>query len=81
MPIKSITMKSRNETFKYQGGGDEPGPACVKLLTTLKGIQTGKIEDTFGWTEKVREARLGDYEHGSEEEADGVDVGSVSKLP
>ena len=57
VPIKSITMKSRNDKFLYQDGSDEPGPACVKLLTTLKGIQQGKIEDTFGWLEYVEEAK------------------------
>lgn len=55
VPIKSITMKSRNDKFSYQGGSDEPGPACVKLLTTLKGIQQGKVKDTFGWLEYVEE--------------------------
>lgn len=53
VPIKSITMKSKNDKFLYQDGSDEPGPACVKLLTTLKGIQQGKIKDTFGWLEQV----------------------------
>jgi len=53
VPIKSITMKSKNDKFLYQDGSDEPGPACLKLLTTLKGIQQGKIKDTFGWLEQV----------------------------
>ena len=57
VPIKSITMKSRNDKFLYQGGGDEPGPACVKLLTTLKTIQQGKVKDPFGWLEYVEEAK------------------------
>jgi branched-chain amino acid aminotransferase len=26
-----------------------PGPVCVKLLDTLRGIQQGKIEDKFGF--------------------------------
>ena len=43
VPIKSITMRSKNDHFKYQGGGDEPGPAIVKLLAQLKGIQAGKV--------------------------------------
>ncbi|KAL9122882.1 MAG: hypothetical protein Q9187_000571 [Circinaria calcarea] len=57
VPIKSITTKSRNDKFLYQDGSGEPGPACVKLLTMLKGIQQGKIEDTFGWLEYVEEAK------------------------
>ena len=60
VPIKSITMKSRNDKFLYQDGSDEPGPACVKLLMTLKGIQQGRVKDTFGWLEYVEEA--GGYE-------------------
>ena len=57
VPIKSITMISKNDKFTYQGGSDEPGPACVKLLTTLKGIQQGKMKDTFGWLEYVEEVK------------------------
>ena len=57
VPIKSITMRSKGDVFEYQGGGDEPGPVCVKLLTTLKGIQQGKVEDKFGWLEYVEEAK------------------------
>ena len=56
VPIKSITMKSRNDKFIYNHGIEEPGPACVKLLTTLKGIQQGRVKDTFGWLEYVGEA-------------------------
>ncbi|KAL8773062.1 MAG: hypothetical protein Q9203_004979 [Teloschistes exilis] len=58
VPIKSISMMSRKDKFLYQKGGDEPGPACVKLLTTLKGIQQGKIKDSFGWLDFVPEVRL-----------------------
>ncbi len=60
VPIKSITMQSNHDKFEYQGGGDEPGPAFVKLLSTLKGIQLGKIKDDFSWLERVREAQLKD---------------------
>jgi branched-chain amino acid aminotransferase len=54
VPIKSITMKSRNETFTYLHS-DEPGPMCLELLNNLKGIQTGRLEDKFGWNVKVEE--------------------------
>ena len=57
VPIKSITMKSKNDKFLYHGGSDEPGPACVKLLTTLKGIQQGKLKDDFGWLDYVEEPK------------------------
>lgn len=55
-------MRSRDDHFKYQGGGDEPGPAVVKLLSQLKGIQQGKVKDTFGWCEAVRQYKEGEYE-------------------
>ena len=82
VPIKSITMRSRNDEFKYQGGSDEPGPACIKLLTTLKGIQQGKIEDKFGWLERVQQANRSEWEENKAKEAtNGVDKGMVDKLP
>lgn len=55
VPIKSITMKSRKDRFNYQEGSEEAGPAAIKLLSTLKGIQLGKIQDSFGWLEYVKE--------------------------
>jgi branched-chain amino acid aminotransferase len=33
----------------------EPGPVCVKLLTTLKAVQQGKLEDKWGWLDQVPE--------------------------
>lgn len=82
VPIKSITMKSKNEKFLYQGGSDEPGPACLKLTTTLKGIQQGKIKDSFGWLDYVPEPK--DFASGATPDGpdtmNGVD-GNVDKLP
>ena len=82
VPIKSITMKSRNETFVYQDRSDEPGPACLEFLTTLKGIQQGKIEDTFGWLHYVEEAKgfptAGEVN--GTEASNGVDI-NVDRLP
>ncbi|KAL5379071.1 hypothetical protein DPSP01_008706 [Paraphaeosphaeria sporulosa] len=49
VPIRSITLESKGEKISYKDAAEEPGPACVKLLTTLKGIQLGKIEDKQGW--------------------------------
>ncbi|MCJ1404600.1 hypothetical protein MMC11_007826 [Xylographa trunciseda] len=90
VPIKSITMKSRGAKFEYQGGGDEPGPCCVKLLTTLKGIQQGNIEDKFGWLEYVAGAQVKACENNPKENppaqdptgetTNGVDT-DIDKLP
>lgn len=60
VPVKSITMKSRNEKFGYGDGSHEPGPACLKLLTTLQGIQLGKVKDEFGWCDRVEEPKRWD---------------------
>lgn len=48
-------MRSRGDKFLYRNGSNEAGPATVKLLTTLKGIQQGKIKDSFGWLEYVKD--------------------------
>ena len=55
VPVKSITMKSKNDRFTYQDERKEPGPGVTKLLTTLKAIQQGKIKDEFGWLDFVEE--------------------------
>lgn len=34
---------------------EDAGPLCLKLLSQLKGIQMGKVEDKFGWCFKVSE--------------------------
>jgi branched-chain amino acid aminotransferase len=77
VPIKSITMRSKNDKFVYQEGKDEPGPAHTKLLSTLKGIQQGKIKDTFGWLEYVEQAPV---EFLTTKESNGVN-GNVDRLP
>ncbi|KAL8911658.1 MAG: hypothetical protein Q9171_003218 [Xanthocarpia ochracea] len=82
VPIKSITMRSKDDKFVYQDGRDERGPVCSRLLTTLKGIQQGKISDPFGWLEFVDEVTPP-----SEGESNGVDVldaenkDNIDKLP
>lgn len=73
VPIKSITMRSRKGFFEYQGGGDEPGPACLKLLAELKGLQQGKSKDSFGWCEHVSP-----YKPGKDYEVDGVETHGVN---
>ncbi|KAL9597410.1 MAG: hypothetical protein Q9219_005163 [cf. Caloplaca sp. 3 TL-2023] len=82
VPIKSISMQSRKDKFVYQNGGDEPGPACMKLLTTLQGIQRGKIQDSFGWLEYVEEVKLPvNGEANGVDPLDGKANGNVDKLP
>lgn len=81
VPIKSITMRSRNIHVKYQEGGDEPGPVIVKLLEQLKGIQQGTVKDSFGWVEQVEA-----YQAGKDYEEEGVDSAGpngtvISQLP
>lgn len=78
VPIKSITMRSRNDKFIYQGASDDPGPAYKKLLSTLKSIQQGKMEDSFGWLDYVKEPEGFPTIDGVS--TDGVD-GSVDELP
>jgi branched-chain amino acid aminotransferase len=80
VPIRSITRNSRNETFSYiPADSEEPGEICVKLLTTLKGIQAGKIKDTFGWNSKVEEVDIKKYS--ASEATNGVNGESVDALP
>ncbi|MCJ1339934.1 hypothetical protein MMC09_005226 [Bachmanniomyces sp. S44760] len=86
VPIKSITMKGRGGKFTYKGSEDnEPGPVCVKLLTMLKGIQQGKIKDSFGWLDHVGEPPRGFLDQEGKGATNGEimnGVGSnVDKLP
>ena len=63
VPIRSITRRSRNDTFPYIAEEtEEPGPVFTKLLTTLQDIQRGKAEDPYGWCELVKEPEAGKYE-------------------
>ena len=80
VPIRSITRNSRNETSTYiAADSEEPGPVFTKLLTTLKGIQAGKIKDTFGWNSKVEAVDVKKYFSG--ESTNGVNGTSVDTLP
>lgn len=36
-------------------GVEDAGPACLRLLGQLKGIQSGKVADEFGWCCRVEE--------------------------
>ncbi|KAH8588196.1 aminotransferase [Bisporella sp. PMI_857] len=54
VPIRSISRKSTNDKFSYSElDKNEAGPVFVKLFTTLKDIQQGKMEDKFGWLESI----------------------------
>ena len=84
VPIKSITMQSKNDRFIYGDGSEEPGQYCIKLLTTLQGIQQGKIKDQFGWLDYVKEAK--EYKYVESEAVKGPEVANgdsdnVEKLP
>ncbi|KAJ4297377.1 hypothetical protein N0V88_004296 [Collariella sp. IMI 366227] len=49
-----VSTKDGEETITYiPEGNEEPGALCVKLLSQLKGIQLGKINDEFGWRFEV----------------------------
>jgi branched-chain amino acid aminotransferase len=54
VPVGSITMRSRGDKFEYNVGAQkEGGEIYKKLLETLRGIQSGSAEDTFGWNYEV----------------------------
>lgn len=60
VPIKSITMKSRNDKFEYNAGANnEGGETHKKFLKMLKGIQNGTEEDRLGWNFVVTEPPKG----------------------
>ena len=44
----------RFEDSVMQIGGGGIGPVSQKLYDTVTGIQTGKLEDTLGWTVRVK---------------------------
>lgn len=80
VPIRSITRLSDNKTSTYLPESmEDAGPVCLKLLTTLKGIQLGKIKDTFGWNSLVEEVDIKKYETGYQ--TNGVNGESVDELP
>lgn len=55
VPVRSITMRSKGDKFDYRCGDQKQGGAvCVKLLQTLRGIQSGTIEDPAGWNLEVQ---------------------------
>ncbi|KAI1359954.1 branched-chain amino acid aminotransferase [Xylaria arbuscula] len=53
VPVRSISRRSTGEVVTYNGDSEEPGPCCAKLLSILKSIQQGDVEDRFGWCHRV----------------------------
>ncbi|MBN1949613.1 MAG: branched-chain amino acid aminotransferase [Bacteroidales bacterium] len=47
-PIRKIVDPDTNKIYEY-GDKNEPGPVCKRLYQHLTAIQTGDIEDKFGW--------------------------------
>ncbi|ATY62615.1 branched-chain-amino-acid aminotransferase 5 [Cordyceps militaris] len=46
----NVTTDETSETVTYiPTEQEDAGPICLKVLAHLKGIQLGKVEDTFGW--------------------------------
>ncbi|KAK7427069.1 hypothetical protein QQZ08_006496 [Neonectria magnoliae] len=59
VPIRSITRRHEgieNTVTYIKASQEEAGPVCARLLTTLQGIQLGKIEDPFNWRFVISEA-------------------------
>ncbi|KAI5819537.1 aminotransferase [Pyronema omphalodes] len=55
VPIKSITRKSTGTEVRFAYGDNNP-EGVMKLLTALKGIQSGVNEDKHNWRKQVVEA-------------------------
>lgn len=81
VPIRSITRNSDSKTTEYiPSSSEDPGAICSKLLATLKGIQSGKIQDTFGWNKVVEKLDINDFTT-TEKDGDNGLNGNVDKLP
>lgn len=75
VPVGSITMRSRDEKFEYSRGTQNlGGEVYVKLLQTLRAIQSGDAEDTFGWNYEVQAPPKGWAEGHEEVEQNGANV-------
>ena len=76
-------MRSKDDVFTYQGGGDEPGPVVEKLLEQLKAIQQGRAKDPHGWREQVKEYKKGEYDVEGQEVngVNGVNGSVPGQLP
>ncbi|KAF2405404.1 branched-chain amino acid aminotransferase II [Trichodelitschia bisporula] len=75
VPIKSIAMKSKGDKFLYREGSDEAGPVITRLLSQLKGLQLGKVEDKFSWLDRVEKPVEGSFLR-----RDAVENGNVKEV-
>lgn len=75
VPIRSITRRSTADKFTYECGGETAGGGdiCVKLLSTLKGIQLGKVEENLGWNHVVKAPPV-EWVEAAEKEQSGIEV-------
>jgi len=48
--VSVIRHNSTDRTFEFHSDG----PCYQRLRNTLKGMQSGEIEDAFGWCEPLR---------------------------
>ena len=48
-PIHRMVDEEKNQSYTF-GEADNPGPVTTRLYETLVGIQTGDLEDPYGWT-------------------------------
>ncbi|PHH81840.1 hypothetical protein CDD82_7717 [Ophiocordyceps australis] len=58
-PRVSVDAAAQTETVTYMDDEQhDPGPLCLRLLTQYKAIQSGKVDDVFGWRSVVVKADL-----------------------
>lgn len=50
-PVRSVSYHtSATDVAKIKiGNGETAGPGFIKAMTELTGIQSGDVQDTFGW--------------------------------
>ena len=54
-----LMVGAEEETVTYiPASQPDAGEHCLRLLSTLQGIQLGKLDDPFGWCVKIQEADL-----------------------
>lgn len=81
VPIRSITRRSKDDTFEYiKEGSEEPGPIFSELLKKLQNIQRGIEKDPYKWCEVVAEPEAGKYGNG-ERTKDVLGDKNVDELP
>ncbi|MCJ1431660.1 hypothetical protein MMC27_001015 [Xylographa pallens] len=72
VPIRSITCRSHNQTFTYPATGTTGGACFQQLYDRLKGVQAGRLPDTYGWCDTVQAA--GEYVADIGAVVDGMEV-------